>query len=103
MTLEEKQIELDVAKWNKSQSLKLDACGTFNYCASCDKGLNNPCAHAYSKFFNEELESAEVTPEKKKATKKTTSEKKTATKKCAKKESTKKETKKTTKKTTKEL
>ena len=85
MTLEEKQIELDVAKWNKSQSLKLDACGTFNYCASCDKGLNHPCAHAYSKFFNEELEGAEAKPEKKKATKKTTSEKKTATKKCAKK------------------
>ena len=101
MTLEEKQIELDVAKWNKSQSLKLDACGTFNYCANCDKGLNHPCAHAYSKFFNEELEGAEAKPEKKKTTKKTTTEKKTATKKCAKKESTKKETKKTTKKTTK--
>jgi len=113
MTIAEKQKELDLAKWNKSQSLRLDACGTFDYCCNCDKGLKNPCAHAYSKFFNEQLESdpeevnVEVIKEdaavekKKPATKKATSTKTTATKKCTKKETTKTTTKKTTSKTTK--
>ena len=111
MTTEEKQKELDLVKWNKSQSLRLDACGTFNYCANCNKSLKNPCAHAYSKFYNEELEGeeevlapvievkspvAEVKEEKK--TKRTCA-KKTTTKTAEKKTSTKKST--TTTKTNK--
>lgn len=107
MTIEEKQRELDVAKWNKSQSLRLDACGTFNYCANCNKGIKNPCAVAYSKTFNENLEGkveelVAEEPTKKSTAKKATSEKKTTAKKPATKTTTKKATTKstTTKKTT---
>jgi hypothetical protein len=103
---------LDISKWNKSQSLRLDACGTFNYCTCCDMGLKFPCAHAYSKYFNEKFEGEvvetkdeikvevkEEKPAKKSCAKKTTSS--TTTKKA---ESTNKATSKkttTTKKTTK--
>lgn len=113
MTTEEKQKELDLVKWNKSQSLRLDACGTFNYCANCNINLKNPCAHAYSKFYNEELEGEEElltpvvevkeekTPAKKTCAKKSTT--KTTEKKTTTKASTTKKTcaKKTTKSTTK--
>lgn len=101
MTFEEKQKELDISKWNKSQSLRLDACGTFNYCTCCDMGLKFPCAHAYSKYFNEKFEGevvetkeevkVEVKPAKKTCAKKSTSS--TTTKKA---ESTKKTTSKKT-------
>lgn len=107
MTIEDKQKELDVAKWNKSQSLRMDACGTFNYCTNCNKGLKNPCAVAYGKFFNEELEGVveEVKVEEKPVVKKTTTRKcatkttttKTTTKKSAEKKPATKKT--TTKKT----
>ena len=101
MTIEEKQRELDKAKWDKSVSLRLDACGSFNYCCNCDKNIKNPCAHAYSKFFNEELENAaieplvvenKVEPVKKTTTRKTTTKKETATKTTTKKTAEKKTT-----------
>lgn len=37
MALSKKQHELDVAKWEKSEQLGKDACGTFDYCGECDK------------------------------------------------------------------
>ena len=103
MTTDEKQKELDLVKWNKSQSLRLDACGTFNYCANCNISLKNPCAHAYSKFYNEELEGEEelLQPvvEEKEPVVEVKEEKKTKST-CAKKTTAKTETKKTTTKKT---
>lgn len=107
MTLEEKQKELDLSKWNKSQSLRLDACGTFNYCANCNKTLKNPCAHAFGKYFNEKFKGAEVeeivevVEPKKETTKKTTTTKTCKSKSTTKTPSKKTTTKSTTKKTTK--
>ena len=108
MTFEEKQKELDISKWNKSQSLRLDACGSFNYCSCCNMKEKYPCANAYGKFYNEQFEGvvdtkAEVKEETKPA-KKTCAKKASTTKKETKKESPKKTTTKkstTTKKTTK--
>ena len=47
MDYQEKQNELDAAKWEKSQRLGIDACGTFNFCSKCNKSLDHPCARAW--------------------------------------------------------
>lgn len=105
MKIEKKQEELDKIKWNKSVALGFDACGSFDYCSKCNKLNNNPCASAYSEFFNEQFD-VEATnvieePKEKKATPKKTTTKTTTTKKATKKtETTKKTTKTTTKKAT---
>ena len=93
MRIDKKQEELDKIKWDKSVALGFDACGSFDYCAKCKKERQNPCANAYSEFFNEELE---IMIEEAKAIKK---EEKKATK-TTKKADTDKTTKKTTKKAT---
>ena len=123
MELFEQQRDLDKIKWDKSVALGIDACGTFDYCRSCDKSLDNPCARALNRMngveilevveYKEQLPAeveekplVEVTPkpvvEVKKTTKKTTTTKKAPAKKTStKKTSTKTTTKKAaTKKTT---
>ena len=50
MALTKKQKELDIVKWEKSIAMGKDACGTFDYCAKCDKTLENPCDKAFKKF-----------------------------------------------------
>lgn len=40
------QAELDVLKWNDSQDKGADACGSYDYCVKCDKGVEYPCATA---------------------------------------------------------
>lgn len=96
MALTEKQRELDELKWNKSNEIGQDACGTFDYCAYCNKSLENPCDLAYSKLGSV----AEVKVAKKSTAEKTT--KKSTAKKTTKKTTKKPTTKKTTaKKTTK--
>lgn len=50
MAITKKQKELDVIKWNKSAELGKDACGTFDYCAKCNKEVENPCDKAYTAF-----------------------------------------------------
>ncbi len=47
MAITKKQQELDVAKWLKSEEMGVDACGSFDYCAKCNKALENPCDKAY--------------------------------------------------------
>ena len=47
MALTKKQAELDVDKWLKSEQAGHDLCGDFEFCAMCDKTLENPCAKAY--------------------------------------------------------
>ncbi len=50
MAITKKQKELDEIKWLKSIELGADACGTFDYCAKCNKSLENPCEKAYKKL-----------------------------------------------------
>ncbi len=50
MAITKKQSELDIIKWNKSVELGYDACGSFDYCAKCDKAVENPCDKAYAQF-----------------------------------------------------
>ena len=78
MALTEKQRELDELKWNRSNELGADACGTFDYCAHCDKSLENPCDLAYSKLnVASEVKDVKKTVTKKTATKKSTAKKTT--------------------------
>ena len=44
--LESKQSELDIIKWNDSES-GTDMCGTYGDCDNCDKEQDFPCARAY--------------------------------------------------------
>ncbi len=44
------QDELDVAKWYDSQKRDADACGSYDYCAKCDKEVIYPCAKAKTAF-----------------------------------------------------
>ena len=50
MAVSKKQQELDLLKWQKSEELDADACGTFDYCAKCDKTKENPCEKAFKAF-----------------------------------------------------
>ncbi len=73
MAITKRQQQLDEMKWNKSVEMGADACGTFDFCAKCDKTKENPCDKAYMAF------------NKKPATKKATTAKKAPAKKaCAK-------------------
>lgn len=93
-----KQKELDILKWQRSEELGVDACGTFEYCSKCSKNNENPCDKAFSEYYNTTYN----TPVTEKKVAKKTTTKKTATKSTAKKTTTKKATSKTTsKKTTK--
>ncbi|MBR1968697.1 MAG: hypothetical protein IKA11_04815 [Clostridia bacterium] len=71
MALTKKQMELDKIKWEISESMGVDACGSFEFCPLCNKDLENPCDKAYKKFHAKD---------------KVKKVKKTATKKSAKKE-----------------
>ena len=95
MAISDKQKELDLIKWEKSQLLGKDACGSFNYCVHCDKNNENPCEVALNNMNN-----PAPAP---KATKKTTCKTKSACEKTTTKKTTTKSTKttKTTKKSTK--
>ncbi len=75
MALTKKQAELDVDKWLKSEQAGHDLCGDFEFCAMCDKTLENPCAKAYDAMKKAA----------KPAAKKRTTARKTATKKATKK------------------
>ena len=44
--LQEMQQELDAAKWNDGLVSGNDPCGTYDYCAKCDKTVEYPCAQA---------------------------------------------------------
>ena len=43
-----KQTELDVKKWLDSERAGIDTCGSYEFCAKCDKSLEYPCASAYA-------------------------------------------------------
>lgn len=79
LTIEQLQEKLDVEKWNDSQAKGVDTCGEYKFCKFCDMNEDMPCAKAYNKAEEAEVDTT-VAKEKKPATKKTAA-KKTATKK----------------------
>ena len=50
MDYSKKQSQLDVKKWVDSEIKNTDTCGSYDYCANCDKNEAYPCAVAYEKF-----------------------------------------------------
>ena len=49
-------MELDKIKWEISESMGVDACGSFEFCPMCNKKLVNPCDKAYQKFHKKKKE-----------------------------------------------
>lgn len=47
--LERKQQYLDFVKWLDGEEKVTDTCGSYEYCAYCDKSKDYPCARAYFK------------------------------------------------------
>lgn len=45
-----KQKKFDEQKWLESEKLGCDTCGTYKFCAKCDKSIENPCEKAKTKF-----------------------------------------------------
>ena len=43
----ELQQKMDVEKWLESETRHFDMCGSYDYCAFCDKSEETPCANAY--------------------------------------------------------
>ncbi len=66
MDYSKKQTELDIQKWNDSQTKCHDTCGEYSYCKNCNKTNSYPCAYAYETFY------AEYKPAKTTTSKKTT-------------------------------
>ena len=78
-------------KWYKSVEMNADACGSFDYCAKCDKNKENPCDLAYAAYSKPVKVTKKATTTKKAtATKKTT---KSTTKKTTAKKTTAKKSK----------
>lgn len=47
-----KQRELDYIKYVASEQEGRDLCGEFDFCAKCDKSLENPCHRAYNRYHH---------------------------------------------------
>ncbi|MBQ6727827.1 MAG: hypothetical protein IJR66_01830 [Clostridia bacterium] len=71
MKLTKKQQEIDVMKWEKSQKMGADACGSFDFCACCDKDKENPCDNAFT-AFNKKAKPVSKKPATKTVAKKST-------------------------------
>jgi len=103
MSIEERQKEMDMKKWLKSEELGHDACGEFDYCSHCDKTNTYPCATAFDLFQKSTVvvgcceDGCTACEEKKKTTKRASKKAENKEEKEAKK-TAKKEAKKTTKK-----
>lgn len=44
------QLELDIKKWLESEEKAKDLCGTYDFCAKCNKEPKIPCALAYRAY-----------------------------------------------------
>ncbi len=44
------QAKLDLQKWYDSEANRCDMCGSYDYCAFCDKHIAHPCATAYERM-----------------------------------------------------
>ncbi len=71
MAITKRQQQLDEMKWNKSVEMGKDACGTFDFCAKCDKTKENPCDKAYMAFNKKPVAKKTTTATKKTPAKKT--------------------------------
>ncbi len=56
MTLSKLQSNIDDKKWYESENKKKDLCGTYDFCAYCDKSKENPCANACELMNSKEVE-----------------------------------------------
>lgn len=65
----ERQNALDIQKWIDSEQKGYDCCGSYDFCAKCDKQVEYPCAVAYD-AFNAKTVKAAKKPAPKKAAKK---------------------------------
>lgn len=68
MAITKKQMELDKIKWLKSEELGYDACGSFDFCAKCDKQKENPCDKAFKAYSKKPIAKKEVAVTKAKKT-----------------------------------
>ena len=50
--LKKLQDKLDLIKWFDSEDRRRDMCGTYSYCAFCNKYIPNPCAVSMTKYMN---------------------------------------------------
>lgn len=50
--LKKLQDKLDLIKWFDSEDRRRDMCGTYSYCAFCNKYIPNPCAVSITKYMN---------------------------------------------------
>ena len=50
--LKKLQDKLDLIKWFDSEDRRRDMCGTYSYCAFCNKFIPNPCAVSMTKYMN---------------------------------------------------
>lgn len=69
-TMAEKQRELDMMKWNDSVQRGQDCCGSYEFCADCDKSQDYPCAFAFEKHGEKKSVKAPKPAAKKTAAKK---------------------------------
>ena len=52
--LARRQHELDVDKWIASESAGYDPCGSFTFCARCERMESYPCARAEARWLEEQ-------------------------------------------------
>lgn len=60
---------IDLKKWYDSESSGRDTCGTYDFCAYCDKSQSQPCACAYEKMKAKPAQRVAPTPKKRAAVK----------------------------------
>lgn len=60
MNLKARQEKLDVIKWYDSILWGEDRCGTYEYCAKCNKDEQYPCARAEARFEKKYVRVAQV-------------------------------------------
>ncbi len=70
MNTVERQSALDVQKWLDSEQKGYDCCGSYDFCAKCDKQVEYPCAVAYDAYNGSKAVKTEKKPAAKKVAKK---------------------------------
>ena len=63
-----RQHELDVDKWLASEATGYDLCGSFTFCARCEKFEQHPCARAEARWLEEQAREEEAFDEEQEVT-----------------------------------
>lgn len=63
-----RQHELDVDKWLASEAAGYDLCGSFTFCARCEKFEQHPCARAEARWLEEQAREEEAFGEEQEVT-----------------------------------